>query len=329
MEDYVFEDLLAGSRVTCAFPGLDSRVETLDAPRRARTLFFPGCSFINYGLPLVKAVYDLLSDAGRAEGISLLCCGKILSFEPDGTAVRAAFEGQLRDHVAASGIERIVAACPNCVAALRGAFACDERTASVEIVALPQELAALGCRIDAQVATRMLATELAMGETDASAESPLLFSVHDSCPDRATGEFADGLRALMPPQLFVDPAHVRKRSQCCGSLARAAGRLDLGNAQAQSRGDEAVEAGASAIVTACVSCAHLLSASQDKVPVFHYLELLFDWRIAWRHADAYMKLRFLFDEALGAEEPADGGRPFKGLSPERGNDGGQQRRDVR
>lgn len=42
MEDYVFEDVLAGSTVTCGFPGLDTRVAAADGPRRARTLFFPG-----------------------------------------------------------------------------------------------------------------------------------------------------------------------------------------------------------------------------------------------------------------------------------------------
>ena len=163
MEDYVFEDVLAGSTVTCGFPGLDTRVAAADGPRRASTLFFPGCSLINYALPLVKAVYDLLAQAGRVEGISLLCCGKILSFEPDGKAVRAAFEDELCAHVAAAGVERIVAACPNCVAALRGALAEDERTAGVEVVPLPLELEALGYRVDAEVAKRLLAAELEAG----------------------------------------------------------------------------------------------------------------------------------------------------------------------
>ena len=163
MEDYVFEDVLAGSTVTCGFPGLDTRVAAADGPRRARTLFFPGCSLINYALPLVKAVYDLLAQAERVEGISLLCCGKILSFEPDGKAVRAAFEDELCAHVAAAGVERIVAACPNCVAALRGALAEDERTAGVEVVPLPLELEALGYRVDAEVAKRLLAAELEAG----------------------------------------------------------------------------------------------------------------------------------------------------------------------
>ena len=320
MEDYVFDDVLAGSTVACAFPGLGTRVAAADGPLRARTLFFPGCSLINYALPLVKAVYDLLAGAGRVEGISLLCCGKILSFEPDGKAVRAAFEDQLCEHVAAAGVERIVAACPNCVAALRGALAEDERTAGVEVVPLPLELDALGYRVDARVAERLLAEELEAGADfyEACAEGahpPLRFSVHDSCPDRATGEFADGLRALMPAELTVEPAHARRSSQCCGSLVRAAGHADKALAQA-------VEAGGSAIVAACVSCSFLLSVSQWRVPVFHYLELLFDWRIDWRAADAYMKLRFLFDEPA-----ADGGeaRPFKGLASEAGDDGEEAR----
>ena len=42
---------------------------------RCASLFFPGCSLINYGLPLVQSVYDLLKSAGEVEGISLLCCG--------------------------------------------------------------------------------------------------------------------------------------------------------------------------------------------------------------------------------------------------------------
>ena len=295
MEDYVFEDVLAGSTVTCGFPGLDTRVAAADGPRRARTLFFPGCSLINYALPLVKAVYDLLAQAERVEGISLLCCGKILSFEPDGKAVRAAFEDELCAHVAAAGVERIVAACPNCVAALRGALAEDERTAGVEVVPLPLELEALGYRVDAEVAKRLLAAELEARYAAMAAAKP----------------------ALMPAELAVEPAHARRSSQCCGSLVRAAGHADKALEQSQARGAEAVAAGGSAIVAACVSCSFLLSVSQWRVPVFHYLELLFDWRIDWRAADAYMKLRFLFDEPA-----ADGGeaRPFKGLAPEPGDD---------
>lgn len=317
MDSYVFEDALTGSTVACTYPGLNARAR--HAPESSAggasaalcdTLFFPGCSLLNYGLPLVQAVYDLLKNANVVKGISLLCCGLILRYEPDGKEVRARYEAQLRDHAAALGVRRIVAACPNCVSALRGVFAADERTSHISVVALPQVLVDLGYRVDAQTARAMLAAEVSPEEPDASV--PETFSVHDSCPDRATGEFADGLRALMGSGLIVEPEHNRKHSQCCGSLVRATGNFAAADAQAKSRGEEAVRAGASAIVTACVSCTFQLMKAQRSVPVFHYLELLYNWRIDWAHVDDYMKLRFLFDDAQ--EQGTDSNpRAFVGL----------------
>ncbi|HIW77490.1 MULTISPECIES: heterodisulfide reductase-related iron-sulfur binding cluster [Gordonibacter] len=322
MDEYAFDDVLTGGTVTFAGLRLGAAVSAgvdAGAPRRCATLFFPGCSLLNYALPLVQSVYDLLREADVVEGISLLCCGKILSFEPDGANVRAAFEDELRDHVAAAGVERIVAACPNCVAALSAALAADERTAHVQVVALPGELAKLGYRIDAEVARRMLgdgvkayaAAGCGAGAA-ATAGDDLKFCVHDSCPDRESGAFADGVRALLPPELVVEAAHIRKKSFCCGSLLRAAGKFDAADKQARRHGEEAVEVQAAGIVTACVSCAFQLSMAQTAVPVFHYLELLYDWRVDWRGADQYMKLRFLFDEP----DEAGSGRAYAGLAGE-------------
>ena len=93
MDEYRFEDLLAGGTVTCSYPGLETvRVGGVSDAESCESLFFPGCSFINYALPLVQSVYDLLVNAGQCDGISLLCCGKILEYEGDGGAARAAFE---------------------------------------------------------------------------------------------------------------------------------------------------------------------------------------------------------------------------------------------
>lgn len=328
MGPYTFEDALTGSAISCDYPGLQAlMVEQAGSPKECASLFFPGCSLINYGLPLVQSVYDLLKAAGEVEGVSLLCCGKILQYEPDGPAQRRAFEGELVEQVVARGVTRIVAACPNCVLALRGALARDERTSSIEIVPLPKLLAEMGYRVDADVARDMLKRELAWlhsdwydeaGNPTEACEAPeqLLFMPHDSCPDRKTGEFADGLRALMPPELIVESEKVRKRSVCCGSLARAAGKTEVADRQAKEHGEDAVGLGAAAIVTACVSCTFQLMMAQRKVPVFHYLELLFNWRIDWYHADAYMKLRFLFDDSLGVAKEAQGARSFVGLGGE-------------
>lgn len=306
MQDYTFADALTGDVVSFDYQTGDAHLlqhaEEGKLPA-CTSLFFPGCSFINYAMPLVSAVYDTLAQAGAADGISLLCCGKILSYEPDGDAVRARFENQFRDHVAQTDIKRIVIACPNCMLALRNAFAGDERVRDVELVALPQVMADLGYRIDRDTAAQMI-------KGDASA--PVLLCTHDSCPDRETGEFADGLRAMLPEGLWTDPAHCRSRSICCGSLPRAAGKLDAADRCAQRNGQEALDVKADAIVTACMSCVFQLNMAQGSVQVLHFLELLYSWRIDWSQVGAWMKLRFLFDETLGVID-SSGGRAFAGL----------------
>ena len=187
MDEYRFEDLLAGGTVTCSYPGLETvRVGGVSDAESCESLFFPGCSFINYALPLVQSVYDLLVNAGQCDGISLLCCGKILEYEGDGGAARAAFEQQFRDHIAGTSIKRIVAACPNCVSALRRLLAKDERTSSIEVVALPRVLVDMGYRVDQETAASVVYND---GRIEAG--TPVTFCPKDSCPDRATGEFAD------------------------------------------------------------------------------------------------------------------------------------------
>ena len=325
MDSYTFTDALTGSTVSFEWPGLQALM--VRGPENAQelaacdALFFPGCSFINYAMPLVQSVDTLLQGAGVTSGVSLLCCGKILSYEPDGEAVTARFEADLRNHAAAIGLKKIVAACPNCVKALRRLLAEDERTADIEVVPLPVVLADLGYRIDAGTAQGMLHAELTEGPIDygiaadgVPQASDLTFSVHDSCPDRETGEFAQGIRALMPNGLVNEMEHNRTKSSCCGSLIRAMGKWEAADKQANKRADEAEAASAQGIAVACVSCAFQMSMAEHKMPVFHYLELLYNWRVNWMFMDAWMKLRFLFDENLGVSEVDESTRrAFVGL----------------
>lgn len=298
MEDYTFEDALVNATVTCSFPGLEAvRARHDGAGGECTSLFFPGCSFVNYGLPLVREVYDLLADAGRVDGMSLLCCGKILEYEPDAASVRPAFEQQFRDHIAGTSVRRIVTACPNCVAALRGLLAAEERTAHIEVVPLVTEFVEMGHRIDPGTAL-----EVAQQDARLADAQQVTFCVKDSCPDRETGEFADGLRAIMPEGSWVEPEHNRRKSVCCGSRPRAAGKLEAAAKSCALNHSEARAARADALVSACMSCTFLLSTLVPDLPVFHYLELLFDYRVPWERADRYMKLRFLFDSSLGARE---------------------------
>jgi len=313
MNAFEFQDILTGSTLSCEYPGMRAlRVRQAEGPLQAESIFFPGCSLLNYGLPIVKTVSDMLQGGGVVGGCSLLCCGKILSYEQDGAAKRAAYEVQLRDHLRASGVKKIVAACPNCVKALRDLCAADEATSDIQVVPLPVQLAEMGYRIDAQAARQMLADELsahAKRYGQELAEIPadeLFFSPHDSCPDRDTGEFAQGMRTLVGEDIIREMAHNRKKSICCGSLVRAAGKFDAAKMQSQKRGTEAREAQAQGIVTPCMSCTYLLSVNQKSAPAFHYLELLLNWRINWLAVDEYMKLRFLFQGSWGVEDALEG-----------------------
>lgn len=317
MEDFVFIDALSGDGIGLTYAGGQASLSKGDGELPAcASVFFPGCSMLNYAMPLVSAVYSTLVDAGVVDGISVLCCGKILSYEPEGDALRTGFEEELRQAVAKTSIERFVCACPNCVRALREAFAGDERTERIRIDALPQVLADIGYQLDARTCARLV-----KGDEEADA----LFCVHDSCPDRETGEFADGLRALMPEGLWADPQHCRRRSVCCGSLPRAAGKFEQADKCADLNGREAVAVGADAIITACVSCDFQLNMTQAQVQCVHYLEMLYDWRIDWAQVGGMMKLRFLFNDTLGAIEREGGQRRFAGMS---GAEGAQTLADA-
>jgi Fe-S oxidoreductase len=294
MREYTFTDALTGAVVTFDYENNKTYViEDGGITTRTKTLFYPGCSFINYAIPLVDAVYKTLLADGLCDGISVLCCGKILSYEDDGVAKRAAFEHTFVQHVIDAGIESIICACPNCIQAMHQAFSTELETAHIEILVLPQVLADAGYRVDSDKASKIL-----LGEEMRTAR----LCVHDSCPDRNYGDFADGIRDILPNNLWVDPSHCRRRSVCCGSLPRAAGKYEQANKCAKVNVQEALDVNADAIVTSCISCALQLSAVQRDIPTVHYLELLYNWRIDWDNACAWMKTRFLFEDSLGIED---------------------------
>ena len=181
MESYAFDDALTGAHVVCRYPNATADIVPAAGRRSAESVFFPGCSFINYLMPLIKPVADLLEQAGAIDGMSLLCCGKILSYEPDGASVRAAFEEQFRTHVKASGVKRFVAACPNCVKALRDLLALDPDTAGIEVVPLSRVLVDAGYRIDAQIAQGVAERALGFADIPWEAIKPDVAAECDGC----------------------------------------------------------------------------------------------------------------------------------------------------
>lgn len=306
MGDILITDALTGRAIAVAPDGNAARVSEGEDWHLSPSVFFPGCSLLNYAPALVSVLADFLAQAGVADGTSLLCCGKILDFEENGAARRAAADEALRAAVAAAGVKRIVAACPNCAAALKRALSGGEGALAVEVVPLPQALAEMGCCIDEDAVARVLQAK------GRATDGEVRLWVHDSCPDHGDYGFGRGVRALLPASLLIEE-NLEPVSRCCGSTARAAGRFEAALAQGARRGDEAASHGASALVTACMSCAPSLALAQEALSVVHYLEFLCDYPMDWRTAARPMALRFLLEDK--GDVPVSAGRDFLRLAP--------------
>lgn len=253
------------------------------------SLFFPGCSFLNFAPSLFEKTYELLCDAHIADGVSFLCCGKLLEFEPDAQTIIPAFEKQMVQTLGMRGVQRIVSACPNCTDILCSIIQRCAPESGIEVVPLPRALHDAGIAIDPACASAVL------GEGAKVA-------VHDSCPDRKRGDFACNVRALLPEGMLSEAKHNQKRSFCCGSLQRAYGREDASRKASIIHGNEAIEAGAGCLLVYCMSCAAQLSHYQNIVSVHHYLELLFGCSIDWQSLPIYITTRFLFEESHGTRD---------------------------
>ena len=123
-ENGTYEDALTHYLVEVGESGCQCGAPVAPTPTQpCASIFFPGCSLLNFAPSMVQDVYALLEDAGIVNGMSFLCCGKLLAFEPDAANVVAAFEQKMATALVDAGVERIVAACPNCVETLRDVVA--------------------------------------------------------------------------------------------------------------------------------------------------------------------------------------------------------------
>lgn len=319
MSRQVFADALVGSEITISGTAFASlRTNEGGVAKRCASLFFPGCSFTNADPALVEELFECLRAQGVVDGISLLCCGKILDFEEDAATVKSAFHQELARSIREHGVKRIVAACPNCVAQLRGLAGLFEDGLAVEVVPLPQALLDAGLSISIDSVEAVLRQDGGDGAGagdgvgardgvgadagDGTGGGLPLVAIHDSCPDRSVGEFASSVRALFPSEILVEKPHNQKRAFCCGALSNAFGRLDVAQSQAQRHGAEAQAVSAQALVSYCTSCARFLAATQDSVPSYHYLEFLFSRRLDWKAMPPHLEMRFLFDEMHGTRD---------------------------
>ncbi|MDR3036838.1 MAG: (Fe-S)-binding protein [Coriobacteriales bacterium] len=261
-------------------------------------LFMPGCALAGYSRELTLAVYEYLREAGEVDGLSVICCGKVLDFVAT-PGECAAYAGVVAARLAAHGVTRIVTACPNCYQAYT-ALAGDgcggqegrlsRADASDTSTAPPFSSAtSTSCRIEVLAVSEVLARRgVRFGPSEATPFTSVC--VHDSCPSRTDGVFAHSVRSLFEGVELREMAHSQTRARCCGQgkllpLGHPEQSKDLAN----ERLAESAATGAECLVTYCTNCAQVLRGASQ--PSYHYLELLFgihiDWdavTIAWQKA---------------------------------------------
>lgn len=212
--------------------------------------FFPGCALMTYSPELTRVVYDKLKTAGNCKGIWLECCGIILRML--GLVEREkALQAKLLSFVKEHEIKTIVVACANCYYAMKDLFASHGVAIKTVYEIIPFK--------------------------DNQGKDSLYYTLHDACPDRQAGIFADQVRQafIESNHKLVEMKHNRKNGGCCGSGGQLAiTRPDLSAKLVADRAEEALRAQADVLVPYCMSCAARLGKNTKNVPVSHALNVL-------------------------------------------------------
>lgn len=213
-------------------------------------LFVPGCH-MSSGFPeLTGQVTEYLKEKGIADGMTAVCCGNPLY----ASGLYQEFENYVvkmdqlyREH----GVKVITTPCPSCydfnlriqqMGYLEG----------VEVHCLSQDLVEKGIRI----------------RRDAFPENYTV-SVHDSCPDRKNGIFAESIRRLYEDFEIIELSHIRENSLCCG----CGGLVPLYSSEISGEGKElkkkdCEEAGSECVITTCFNC---YKGLRQILPIHQYL----------------------------------------------------------
>jgi Fe-S oxidoreductase len=250
--------------------GLEEPIEGLNGQPGAELLYFVGCVAALYpqAHTIPQALTPILAAAGASFttlGAEEWCCG----FPLLGMGLRseAILQAQHNvDAVRALGVQTVVTACPSCYHVWRHVY---------------PEL--LGQPLDVQVLhqSQLLAAWLVEGRLDARPVRQRV-TYHDPCDLGRNGGEYEAPRAVLravPGLELVEMADNRERALCCGG----GGNLEAVNPTlagqiADRRLAQALETGASIIVTPCQQCKRTLAAAarrgRAKVKVLDLSEIV-------------------------------------------------------
>lgn len=229
----------------------DALLKKSDCPR----LFVPGCHMSASFPELTNQAAAYLKEKDICDGMTAICCGNPLyasgMYQEFQDYIRK-MDQLYRDH----HVKMITTPCPSCydfnlrvqkMGYLEG----------IEIHCLSQNLVERGIRISRSAFPKE--------ET---------ISVHDSCPDRKNGIFADSIRTLYENFEIKELPHIRENSLCCG----CGGLVPLYSADISGEGKELKlkefqKTGSGCVITTCFNC---YKGLKSILPVHQYLEDLME-----------------------------------------------------
>ncbi|WP_084167607.1 (Fe-S)-binding protein [Pelobacter seleniigenes] len=253
-----------------------SDLEKLTGP----TLFWPGCSLASFAPELTRAAHRWLQQQGFEVGFSADCCG--LPLHNIGLGQRGEqYLARLAKQFAAKGVKQLITACPNCYYHFQNSLT-DIKVSSLFTL---------------------------MVEADLRLAGQSGVTVHDSCPDRASGQIGQALRTLLQGAEIVEMTHHGSETLCCGAGGIVSMvNPELSQARAERRAAEIAQTGTETCVSACMACVKRLQgtanlsavqAQQCSEParVVHILELIFGIEID--HDRLQQQLELMWQGELG------------------------------
>jgi hypothetical protein len=168
------------------------------------------------------------------------------------------FEEILRhnvSHMKETGAKTVVTSCPACWLTWNTVY--------------PDWAKKLGIEYDfeAKHYSQVLSERIKEGKLVFDHEVPMKVTFHDSCHIGRAGGVYEPPRELLkavPGAEFVEMEHNRENGFCCGSVLTLIGETPVAPKLGKRRVDEAVKAGADAVVALCPCCEFQLRVAADK-----------------------------------------------------------------
>lgn len=224
--------------------------------KKAPVAFFPGCTMMTYSSELTREQYRQLNNKYSELTLIQDCCGLPL-FQLGLQDRGQQFIRNLKNKLKKLGIDTIITSCPNCFYQLRSFFT--------------------------ETNIRILTIYEALEDTEAftkkDTEIKPTITVHDSCPDRTEGLYANQVRRALAKKGYsiLEMKHNRNLTRCCGSGGQVSHfQPELAQQHVQSRVQEAQNTGAQLLTGYCVGCVLNFAKLPGGLEVKHVLNLLLD-----------------------------------------------------